>query len=545
MKKHVASRRDATQSRAQVPPALAGVALAVLAALLAAWVHRGALGHFFTTDDLILFERLQGHAEFPATLWRFVSGRAWWQAWFPVLGVQPAGWHALVLALHAVASALVFVWARRAGAGAVAALFAAVVFGTAARARTVVGQAAGAGEVLAAIGALGALILLARGTKRDTALAWPAHVAALLCKETVALVPLVALVPADSRASRWRGVAALLAASAALWAYVLLARPATGSLGGEAYAASVGPHVLGNLLTYALWSLDLLHLTSAVPTPLPLPWLAFAAAALLALVAWAWRSGSAPARAGLALWLLPLLPVLALQNAVYEHYAYLPRAGLALVLGEALAAAVARGASGASGERRAAFVLGPLAVLAAGTAMLWLSIVSTDRLPQTGLLRDSFLRKMQVARNAAGDLAVVREPGASVVIYTPQSALVDISSARGAEVAADTTARLRHQLLEAVTDGGRGLRALLPHLSRVTFASALQAADTSAIVAANSADGHLLVLGAGPAAHAELARLWARSGAGVDAARHVRDARALWPAASELAEPADGATAGR
>lgn len=534
MKKSASSRPVARPAPANVPPALAGVALALLAALLAAWVHRGALGNFFTTDDLILFERLQGHAEFPATLWRFVSGRMWWQIWFPVLGVQSAGWHVLVLVLHAAASALVFVWARRAGAGAVTALFAAIVFGTTARARTVVGQVAGAGEILAAIGALGALILLARDTKRDAALAWPAHVFALLCKESVALAPMVALVPQGTRASRGRVVAAMLAASVALWGYVLLARPATGSLGGEAYAASVGPHVIGNLLTYALWCADLLHLTSAVPTPLPLPWLAFAAAVLAALAVFAWRSGSVAARAGLLLWLLVLLPVLPLNNAVYEHYAYLARAGFALAMGEALVALVSRGA--ASRERRAAFVLGPLAVLSAGTAMLWLSIVSTDRLPQTGLLRDSFLRKMQVARNAAGDLAAVRESGASVVIYTPESALVDISSARGAEVAADTTARLRHQLLEAVTDGGRGLRALLPHLARVSFASRPQVADAAAIVAANSADGHLLVLGAGPAAHAELARLWARSGAAADAARHVREARALWPMAAELAD---------
>lgn len=505
-------------------------ALALAAALLAAWAQRGALSAFFTTDDLILFERVRGLASFPPTLWRVIPGRVWFEVLFPAFGTDPSRWHAAVLALHAVAAALVVVWARRLGARPEVALFAAALFACTARARAVVWPASGAGEALALIATLAALIAFASAGSRVRNAGVVLHALALLCKETVALVPAVAMLGRGDRGRRAAPLVAL-ALSVAFVAYLVASRAQLGSLGGEAYAAGFGPHVMSNLIRYTAWAFDLPHAIEATAA-VSGGWAATSLVLLAALLAYAWRSGSLVARAGLALWAAWMLPVLALVNAQYEHYVYGATAGFALALGDALAAAVRgvahRAGAPASRATAAAIVaLASVALLHVITAQRSYARWDSERVA-SGLLRDSFLRRMEVARNAA--LTLQRQLGperARLVIYQPESTGYLISSRTGERVAAPRGAA-RYDLVPGALDQGRGLRALLPQLEDVRFSEHVEPRDAGAIVATVSPLGQIQTFGVGPEAHVALADFWAAAELPDDARTHLGEALALY-----------------
>ncbi len=512
----------------------------VLAAL---WVHRGALGAYFTTDDLILFERAGGVAPFPATLWRWISGHAYFRMLWPVFGIEPFGWHLVGWLLHGVATLLVAVWARRLGANRTAAALAALLFGTTARARTVVWQVTGIGESLGAVFALLALVSLADVAPRfrRAAAAW--HAAALLSMESVALAPLAALAGAPPGASvrlRLREVGLALGLSAALWIYLLLARGSTGSLGGEAYAFGFGPHVLEHLFTYTLWSADPVHLADAIPIPPPLPWAVVAIAILAALVLYAYHSHSRPARAGLVLWFATLLPVLPLVHAVYPHYLYLPRAGFAV----ALAAVVAGGK-----RRRVAYALaGFLAVVHGMTANMYLDAMRDVRVSATDLPRDPFLRDMDLIRNAAESVQGRFGTPVRLAVFTPPGSERSFDARTGAAVTDTSRYAFRHELVQATLDGGRGLRALEPEITAVRFARHASPADSGWVLATNLGDGRLEIHGLAPRAEGEMAEFWATHGYPAQAAAYraeVARLDSLAAARRSAGVPAAGPGAGK
>ncbi|MBI5169243.1 MAG: hypothetical protein HZA61_07125 [Candidatus Eisenbacteria bacterium] len=506
-----------------------GAIAPVAAALLAAWLHRGALNVFFTTDDLILFERVQGVAPHPATLWRVIPGRLWFEGLMPILGTAPFGWHAWNLALHAAVTALTAVWARRLGATPLAAFTAAALFGTNARLRTAVWPVSGVGELLSAALLLVALIALERRTRRGDVVASVSQGLGLFCKETTALAPMVAWLAPPAGEKRRLPVVPL-ALGLAVWAYVLATRGSTGSLGGEAYAVGVGPHVLDHLLTYTIWSCDLLHLFGGVASPLTPGWGAAGAALLALSVLLAWRSGERAARAGLWLWALALLPVLPLRNAVYDHYLYVPGIGgsvmLAVVLDRAL-----RGAAGSPARAKLAVAgAGVLVFLHFATAGMFLAAAEGARIERVNLPRDGFQRRLEVVRNAAVTLErqLPREETAIVIYDTPESRFV-LSVREGGLVGDTTRAAVRQKLLDAVLDQGRGLRALFPQLKSVRLATTVEPADSVALVFVANADGRLLACGKGAEAHLQVAKLWAQSGMADAARAHLAEAEALHP----------------
>lgn len=526
--------RAASPARPALPAGAGGVLAPVAAALLAMWLHRGALNVFFTTDDLILFERVQGIAPHPATLWRVIPGRLWFEALMPVFGTAPTGWHAVNLVLHGAVTALVAVWARRLGTSNVVAFAAAALFGVTARARTAVWPVTGVGEMLAAALVLVALIALERDSKRGGAIAAVAQGVAMFCKETLALAPLVAwLAPAEGRPRRLPVLP--LALGLAVWVYVALARSSTGSLGGEAYALGLGPHVVTHLLTYAVWSLDLLHLFGAVAEPLPAAWAIGGAMALAVLVLGAWKSGVRAARAGLWFWLLALLPVLPLENAVYDHYLYAPRLGFAIAFA-ALLEALVRGAAASAPApnalraRAATALLLTLVFLHFATAGMFLAAAEGSRIDRVNLPRDGFQRRLEVVRNAAVTLERQLPAGETrIVIYdTPESRLV-LSVREGGLVGDTTRAAVRQRLFDAVLDEGRGLRALFPQLSSVRLATTVEPEDSAALVFIANADCRLLSCGKGAEAHLQVAKLWAQSGMADAARKHLAEAEALHP----------------
>ncbi len=502
---HAAPKRRAPRpAPAWLAPALV-YAVPVIAAL---WVHRGALAAFFTTDDLILLERASGLAPFPATLWRWLPGHAYFRLLWPVFGTHPFGWHLVGWLLHGVATLLVAKWARRLGARRSVAALAALLFGTTARARTVVWQVTGVGQELGTVFALLALVQLADVAPRFRRAAGAWHAAALLSLESAALAPLAALAgyaTAAERRLRLREVGVALVLSAAMWAYILIARGSTGSLGGDAYAFGLGWHVVQHLLTYTLWSADFVHLSNAIAIPPPPAWAGVAVVLLLVLAGGAWRSRSRPMRAGLVLWLATLLPVLPLVHATYEHYLYLPRAGFAL----AVAVLVAGGS-----HRRLAYALaGFLAAVQVLTAGLYLGAMSHVMVRTVDLPRDSFLRRMEVIRNAAASVQGRLGPGpVSLDVYTPPGALRSFDSRTGAEVTRPSEYEFRQNLVEAVLDEGRGLRVFEPAIHDVRFLELPAGPDSGRVLATNLGDGRLEFHGTAPGAHEAMAAFWASHG---------------------------------
>src|SRR5437867_1142998 len=85
-------RRRAVARGMEAP---AGAALATLACVvLALWVHRRALGAYFSPDDLISFERVRGLLPpHPLPFWRFLSGPVYFAAGLRVFGVDPFSFH--------------------------------------------------------------------------------------------------------------------------------------------------------------------------------------------------------------------------------------------------------------------------------------------------------------------------------------------------------------------------------------------------------------------------------------------------------------------
>lgn len=525
-KPHGARPADRKPSHGRAAPAWLAPAIVYGVPVLAAlWMHRGALGAFLTTDDLILFERARGLVPFPATPWRWLSGQAYYRLLWPVFGVEPLGWHVVGWLLHGLATGLVVWWARRLGANRTTAALAALLFGTTAKARTVVWQVTGVGECLAAVFTLLALVAFAKAASgaRRGATGW--HAAALLSKESMALAPLAALAGAGpgTGVREWlRGAWPALALSVAMWAYVLLARSSTGSLGGDAYAFGFGRHILEHLFTYTLWSADPLHLAGMIGNPPPLAWAAVALAVLAALVLFAYHSGSRAARAGLVLWAATLLPVLPLVNAVYEHYLYLPRAGFAL----AIAAAVA--GHGGRAKRWSWAGAGFLAAVHGLTAIMFLGAMKGALIPQLGLPRDSFLRRMEVIRNASRSTRGRLGAGpVRVVIYTPPGAARPFDTRTGEEATSVTEYEFRHNLLEAMLDEGRGLRALEPAIAEVRFTERPGEPDSGWVLATNIGDGRIAFHGAAPGAHAVMADFWERNGYPAAAASHRAAVAAL------------------
>jgi hypothetical protein len=523
------------------PPGAPDWVLAAIPVALAIAVNRRALGVGFTPDDLQLLEVARGIVSAPNTLWRVVSRRLYFAATLPVFGTQPLGFHVLSLLLHAAVTLLVAVWARRLGASRAAAFLAAALFGVSALHMTVVWQACTAGESLAAIFTIGAALWLSQYSRGRQALGAASHGIALLCKENVALAPLsvLAISTREQRAASLRALGPAMALSIAAWVYILAMRHQLGGIAGEAYAFGWGTHVFANLLTYARWSADLFRLAPAKEVSGVANMLTVVA--MFVLCAYAIRSRSAAARAGLTLWITCLLPVLPLEHQVYEHYLYLPFVGFAVATGCAITALARRLSSTFRTRPEAMPIAGWLIVLglvfaqALATEAVFQQRLQT-RIPALGLPLDSMLRKMQFAANAQRDLTAALPPTAArLVIVSPPGASSTYNVRTGQVVQAAPTGAPAYNMLAAVLDDGRALRALFPQLLDVRLTEHLLPADTSAVLATNRVDGHLVVFGGGPQAHIAMAGYWASLGLTPSARIHLAEAAALYPESAELA----------
>ena len=312
--------------------------------------------------------------------WRPVATLGW-ALEYAIHGRAPLGYHLVNVLLHALATALVVLLARRVleaasppGAAA-GALGAGILFALHPAHVEAVAPIVGRTDLLAAAGGLGALLLaLGPRTPWRLAAAFAALLAGMLSKETAAAIPLLyalvaALVPRAagleappglrSREGR-RALAAAAGAccvlAAAVAAYLAL-RPGTAAAPVESrWFGSYPPPVVWNTMTRALAEyLRILVFPAALATDFgyaaKIPFtLHFGAESAIATAVWVpvlaaglLAARRAPVLSLAVLWtfaaLLPVLNVVPIGVLMAERLLYLPSVGLCLLGGRLLALA--------------------------------------------------------------------------------------------------------------------------------------------------------------------------------------------------------------
>lgn len=328
------------------------ILLCVLVAVLVAAAWSPALGNGYAWDDRNLFVENPGIRQ-PGALWAAFSRDFWDNAagsgyYRPLItasyiaddslwGIaQPAGWHATNVVAHAAAAGVLCALLLALGFAPLGAGGAALLFGLLPALAESVAWISGRTDVFAALGVLACLLADVKGRHK---LAVLALVGALLCKETAALAPIMALglawaggqpLPEAAR-RRW-----LLGAALAVYAVVRVAVLGDGGLSPDEGERSIGlgarvlamPHIIGLLV--APWRARVEY-GGALPVT-PLLQSAAAGTALVGALAWgAWKGRDRLAAALLACAALALLPSFAvalLRGILGDRFLYLPAAFL-------------------------------------------------------------------------------------------------------------------------------------------------------------------------------------------------------------------------
>ncbi|MBM4131260.1 hypothetical protein FJ250_09595 [bacterium] len=311
------------------------------AALAAVLGHLPMLGAWWCRDDWGLLARAAGLLEEPTGLpARWLSQHLYWQATWPVFGLDPLPHAWLRLLLHGAAAALVVRLARRGGLGEPAAAVAGAVFAASPLAFTPLYWAAGIQELLASVLALWAVdAWLGAAGRGGRALAGAvlAAVGSLAAKEpglglAVLLAGLAWLSPAGRPGGRRATVLAIAVTAAAGVGAGALAWRHFDHAPGAPYALGTAASTAANLALAARWL--------ALPGPVvdaraSIAALAGGALVLLAWAAWgvvSWRRGRRLALTALAGSVLALAPVLPLRHHLAPYMAYLAVAGWALAV---------------------------------------------------------------------------------------------------------------------------------------------------------------------------------------------------------------------
>lgn len=506
----------ATPSKPRKPEPSAGASftpapwlIVLVLAALTLIVQRHVLHEGFALDDLIMLQQAEGLRPWPVTLWRWLSGWAWFRIVFPVWGQEPFAYHVTSLLLHGVNAILLQRLLRRAGASEVAAFLGAAVFALSRLHFPALLAATSIGELLALTFTLTAIVLVGQAKR-----AWVAVIAMLLAvsaKESVLLVPFAWLLASgreEPLGARVRRMAPLLAAGTVAGLVLLGSGLASGRLGGQAYAVSFGANLAENVARLFGWTFDLvdpipdLHATTTGPAHVVLPLLA------LALTAFAWWRGSPLARTGAAWWWLAVLPVLPLPGRTYLHYLYVPLAGVALIVASLVDRMLA--SRPAMTARTRWTVAAVLVVLGAAFTDVLLSTRLDLRMPNVDWPLDPVLRKSRIARGSSDDVRrALGGTSSKVVILIPASisGALDLGTGRFREGAS-----FQRYELEAVLDGGASLRALVAAAESVAFVHDYEPGRDGWRCFISRSDARLVDLGAVPGAHARVVQALLASG---------------------------------
>jgi len=514
------------QRQASFAPPRAGPLLVAAAAIA---VFCGSTRYYFGQDDFLGLARARHLAPALRPPWRWLSGQVYFDLMRPFGTVSAAPYHVTSLIAHGLAVALLAHLLARRFSPAVA-IAAALLFGAHPAIYTALYSVSGIGEILAGLFVL-VTIALASRTDRARWLAPVAFALALLCKESIVLLPLallpragwLAAPPAPRRSAAppapGRGAAparpvdrrvlAALAIVAAAYAAAFFFSDVFGvrtRLASSApYALSLGPHVLGNFATYVMWTVDFLVLTmrsfsdaldaGALPfaTVVILLWLGGLAAP--ALRSRGWGAG------GLA-FLVFLVPVLGLRNHTYHYYLYAPLLGAAWCFAALLDAVMVREPAPARRAPRRRFAPGlavglALAALLTLNGMLLVRKIETYPFTDPRLRSDSTVDRARIARRVYDGLRAAPLPdGAPVWFWTPASRSAP-RAASGASDAAPVESYWERNVRAALMDG-LAVRVWYPRAGDVTFVHQYASAPSGTLVAVYDVDGTTRVMD-GPA----------------------------------------------
>ncbi|HTK31538.1 MAG TPA: hypothetical protein VL332_06195 [Candidatus Saccharimonadaceae bacterium] len=506
-------------TRFQSPGATAKVPETWLAALAlagaAAVVFHGALRYGFSQDDFASLARASGLLPRLHAPWRYLANQGFWDAMRVVAGKTAWPYHAAALALHVAATLLLRTWlARRVSAPA--AWLGAAFFATHPALFTALYWVSAISDPMAVAAALAALLLF----EREDAARWlavPAFAIALLAKESVLPLPLVALSvaalsPGRARRALLDPVAIALFVVGAAYAvyFVRSAYPAYfvapgGAAGGRAaYAAGLGPHVLANALTLTGWAANawwptVRGVADAVDASV-FPW-AYAAIAL-------WLGGLAWPRLRASGWLEGgvlfagfLLPVVALSHHTYHYYLTAPLIGMAWCVAALADATLRPVRATATGDEpppgAPGTPLGWSIAVALGALLTWNGAALVRRI-ETAPFTDPHLRsdatvdRALIASRLSEALDRASLPAhARLALWSPSSIRVDLARFPRDQVLARDTYWERN--VRAALAGGIGLIVLHPQVDSVAFLHAYAPQSASTWFVLYDPDGHARV----------------------------------------------------
>lgn len=522
------------------------IAWTLLGLALVVWTQSPALGAFFSSpDDLVHLQQAAGLRPIAASPFRFLSQVAYFRVMLDLFGPQPIVFHVVSLLVHGFNVWLVAVLAARLGAPRLVAACAAMLFGCFPLFYPLFASAVGMNDELALMFMLLALLALHREGGGWAFAAWLTFVTAMLCKESVIAMPLLALMaPAGSTARRQR--AWPLIGTSVVFAGLLMLAPPQGL---SPYALEFGANVWHNLMTYAAWAINVTRpLPDRVSSFDPQAWRTGIWLYLAIGAAW-WRMRSERRQIGLGIawWLIALLPVLGLRFQTYRHYLYPALPGLCLavavvvarVLSRVTARSPAPGAERTLGRVAAGILLVGIVAYALQAQRLILARRAA-RIPGTELAFDPFTRRQEVARNAVESLAHFLPPSGPVhvAVFSPPGAGRMFGARSGREYAVDSLNRppgpRPYDLLEESLDHGGVVRLFFPRVDSVRFIDRWTPAVASYQLFLPFQNGRLKGVGAGIPAHVRAARWMFEQGWFARAADYLGDVIAFYPMDPDL-----------
>lgn len=494
---------------------LAGLSLAACAV-----VQAPAVTPMFAPDDFIVLEQVTGVHPVPLTLWRLLSGRVFFGLMFNVFGTMARPYHVAVLLAHLVNVALIILLFRRLQCGFGLGVVAATLFGGSALWSSILLQATGIGEVLALTFSLGALLALLNGRRTPNLLAVPLFVCAVLCKETVVVLPALVLLTPHREAwtvNQRRATSALLLASLGLAGALAWQWGDVPSLHGEAYRLEIGSIPAG-LAWYLARLFDLRDPSpdlALAPGSFGSGLLLLAAVTAVILLSRR-REGMQPVTAtGFVAAALLLLPVLPLVHHRYVAYLYSPCAALAVAVVSLSASREDRSDARPTRSRLRGANAWTWAAMA---AVLFVLVASsgtvsrrmTEALPGYALPRDPLVRKMVVADAALRPLlSNLPDTLSELVVFSPHET-GQVMGVRSGSTARHAGGHALN-LTTAVLDSGAAIRLYRPALRRVQWIAEWRPQFAARPIALQ--DGlELKYQGSGPSAHMAIARLFLRRG---------------------------------
>ena len=477
-------------------------------------IYAPTLGLFFAQDDVTFLLRAAGTDPTPWSFARPLSEGVAWRAMYAAFGLNPTPYHAVLLSLHLIATALVYFAARRLFGGRVAAGCAAVLFGASSVGFTALHWSSCIVEVLATTLALASFTLwLEARAYGSRALLWISAVVmvgAMLSKESTVVLPVVLLMAAW-RDGAGRAAGKLCAPHAALAALLVAAffasRPlfGYGQYVGGGYTMSFAPgFLLANLGTYLSWSVSLLDPIrdlSAMAHPGAGPLGLLMIAVVTTGVLQGWRRERDPLALGMLWFALFLLPVLPLAHHSYLYYMYLPWAGAAWAIVAALRAMCDR-------VSRPVLIVASTAALAAFIGVQAHGVRVRESASQLGVPTDKTVRESMLLRNAITGLRTARlAPGTRVGFVNPFPREHHAAGGPGSTGAATTGAIRSYIPLEGALRGGESLRLFVPGLVYAGFAVLPPQGWEDVEMFLFDNDGTLSALGRGARAFVKLGKL--------------------------------------